>query len=277
MNKSLLIVIIATGTLYNTVIASENLFDCRATNGTGAWIGQVKTIDDGKDQKCFVVNGSKKIMSKELIPIDATATYKISVSLKSGTAKPNKIYFGLEQYDAQKRNINSTSITPVEDSATTLVAPANKGDKIIKIKAVKNWQAILDKKRLLIAFDIDDSGAYSDLPNFKVSNSVTSLKQQGDNWEATLKTPLEFSFPNGTKVRAQLKCGHLMYAVALTKHLPNWTTFSREILPAKKFGSHSGTLWTGVKFARVMFLANWRQKDGEIMLFKNVKLEKVEN
>ncbi len=277
MNKILLIVIMAVGTLFNTVIASDNLLtNCRATDGADKWIGQLKTVDSGNGQKYFAVDGSKKIMSKQLIPIDSTATYKISVSLKSGNAKTNKIYFGLEQYDAKKHNINSTSITPVEDSATELVAPANKGDKIIKIKSVKNWQPVLEKKRLLIAFDIDASGAYSDLPNFKVSNNVTSLKQQGDTWEATLKTPLKFSFPTGTKVRAQLKCGHLMYGVTLKKNLTDWTTFSREIAPAKKLGSPSATLWTGVKFVRVMFLANWGQKDGEIMLFKDVKLEKVE-
>ncbi|MCF6174293.1 MAG: hypothetical protein L3J71_00855 [Victivallaceae bacterium] len=277
MSKKLIVGLMAVGTLCGSVFAGENLLtNSSAADGVKNWQGGVKIADGGKDQACFLVDGSKKIVSKQLIEIDPTATYKLTGSFKSGSDKPNQIYFGLALYDKNKHFINATSVTPVADSATVLVAPANKGDKIIKVKSVKNWESVLKKKRLLIAFDIDDSGAYSDLPNHKFSNSVTKLEEKNGTWEATLKTPLNFSFPANTKVRAQLKCGHLMYAVTLKKHLDKWTALSNTIAPAKKSGSQSATMWHGTSFVKILLLANWGQKDGEVLLIKDIKLEKVE-
>jgi hypothetical protein len=277
MSKKLIIGLMTLGALCGSVFAGENLLtNSSAADGAKKWTGKIKVADGGNDQACFEIAGQNKVTSKQLIAIDPTATYKLSGSFKSGNDKSNQIYFGLALYDKNKRFIDATSVTPVADSTTVLVAPANKGDKVIKIKSVKNWESVLKKKRLLIAFDIDDSGAYSDLPNRKRSNSVTKLEEKNGIWEATLKTPLNFSFPANTKVRAHLKCGHLMYATVLKKHLDKWTVLSRTIAPAKKSGSQSATMWHGTSFVKILFLANWVQKTGEVLLIKDIKLEKVE-
>ena len=243
--------------------------------GIEIWDGVVKMADAEKHKTGFVVEGAKLIKSTQLIEIDPTATYKLSGSFKSGNAKPNQIYFGLTLHDKNKSGINSTSVTPLADSETILVAPANNGDQTISFKSIKNWQSALEDNRLLIAFDIDDSGAYSDLPNYKTSSLVTKLTAKNGHWEATLKKPLTFSYPTNTKIRAQLACGHLMYALILRKQLPKWTSFSNIIAPAQKSGSQAATMWHGTKFVKILLLANWGQKNGEVLLFKNIKLEKI--
>jgi hypothetical protein len=276
MNKKLLIGFFTAAVLCGVTLAEENLLvNSSASDGTKNWAGKIEVVKDAGGQSCFKVVNHNKIVAKQLIPIDPTATYKISLSLKSGTPKPNKVYIGLMQYDKDKRYFDATTVTPFKNSDTILVAPANKGDKTIKIKSAKNWDSLLKQKRLTIACEIDDSGNYSDLPNRKISNIVTKLEEKDGIWIATLKTPLTFSAPVNSKVRAHAKCGHYMYALTFKKHMNEWTVFSGKISPAKKTGSPSRRLWSGVKFAKILLLANWAQKDGETLMFKDVKFEKV--
>lgn len=256
----------------NNLIVNGNAID-----GLKNWKNVQEIGDDGPENgKCFEVTGSKNVTSQEFIEIDPKSEYTVSVELKSGTEKPNMVYVGLVFFDKNKRSIDSTSVNAIAKSETVLASDAKKGDKLIKIKRATGWETLLEKKLLMVVFDVDDSGEYSDLPNFNYYEA-TKMEQKDGDIEITLNRALAKNFVAGTKLRAHRKSGHLMYAFSTTKNFADWTKFSRKIKPAVKFGAPGATIWPNAKYAKALILANWGQKGGEVLKFTNFSLEKVES
>jgi hypothetical protein len=264
------------GIFANAQETKNLLVNGNAADGLNNWKGVKKVADGGPDgAKCFEVAGNMLVFSNELIPVDTNSEYKLTGFFKSGNDKVNQIHFGLRLFDEKKRFIDATSVTPLAKSETALAADAKKGDTVIKIKDASTWEALSKAKRLTVVFDADDSGEYKDLPNYKYCN-VKTLEKKDNGWEATLATPLTADFPSGTKLRAHATSGHFMYVYASKKNLADWTKLSGAIKPIVKSGSRGNTFWPGTKYAQVLILANWGQKDGEVLQFSNISLEKIE-
>lgn len=247
-----------------------------AADGLNNWKNVQKIADGGPDgAKCFEVTGSTQINSMALIPVDAQSEYKLTGWFKSGSGKENQIYAGLLLFDGNKNVINSTSVNAADQTDAVLASEAKKGDTVVKIKDASKWGRLFKDKRLVIAFDADNSGEYKDLPNYKF-RVVTNLVNKDGVWEATLEIPLYENYAADTKVRAHWLSGHYMYAFSMKKNLADWTKYSGAIKPATKFGADGNTFWPGTKYVQVLILANWGQGKDEVLRFSNISLEKVE-
>jgi len=256
---------------------SENLIaNGNAADGLKNWNNVKKVADDGPDgAKCFEVTGHTHAISQELIEVDAQSKYILSGMLKSGNEKPNKVYVGLALFDKNKRGIDSTSVSVLPKSETVLAADAKKGAKVITVKEAPGWDALLKAKRLMVVFDVDNSGKYNDLPNFNYYE-VKGLESKDDGVEVMLGKALAKDFAAGTNLRAHSKSGQLMYAFTANKNFGDWTKFSGTIKPEIKYGAPGSTFWPNTKYVKAFILANWGQKDGEVLKFTNLSLEKVE-
>jgi len=253
---------------------TENLIKNNdASKKTEEWKGITGVVDGGKSGQCFEVKNSKVVMSRQMIPIDPKATYRLTAWFKSGSDKKNKVYFGLVFYDKNRCRIWPESIMPIEASETVLVKEAKKGTKMVYVKDVTAWMPALKKKRAMIAFEVDDTGAYSDLPNFKVIPVVRVKVVEGGH-QVFLKTPLSKDMPANTKVRCHTASGHNMYISSFKKNLKEWTRIGGDINPEVKKDAPHKTIWRGTQFVDVLILANWQQKSGEILLIDDIALTK---
>lgn len=250
-----------------------------ASRGISNWENVEITRKKGgpeKKNRYFEVENSTSINSLEFIPVDATSQYKLSAMIKSGNEKVNNVYVGLNLFDENKRMISSTAVSPVEQTETTLEEDITRGKTVVKVKDASSWEPVLWEERLTIVFDVDDSGEYRDLPNSQYYKVEKLVKKQG-YWEATLDRPLGANYKSGVKVRAHLRSGHFMYVFSGKENFSDWTKIEGVVEPVVKSGAPRSTFWAGTKYVQVLILANLGQKDGEVLQFTNVSLEKVES
>ncbi|WP_423129381.1 hypothetical protein [Gaoshiqia sp. Z1-71] len=258
--------------------ASKNLVvNSDASQGIANWKNVETILKKGGPDKAryFEVENSTSVNSLEFISVDATSQYQLSAMIKSGNDKINNVYVGLYQFDENKKMIASTAVSPVEQTETTLEGNVAKGESVVRVKDASNWEPVFWEKRLTIVFDVDDSGEYKDLPNPKFYTVEKLVKKDG-YWEATLAKPLASNFKSGIKVRAHLLSGQYMYVFNAKKNFPEWTKVEGTIEPVVKSGAPRSTFWPGTKYVQVLVLANLGQKDGEVLQFTNISLEKVD-
>ncbi len=237
------------------------------------WTSPVQTVDNGQpDGKCFSVTGSKMVTTQKLIELDPTKTYCLSGYFKSAGKNPNVVLVGLRLFNSDRKIIDASSVNAVSGSDTTLVEEAGAGSTTLKVRNAAAWEEALRVRRLLVAVGTDTSGEYKDLPNFQTYR-VTDLQKDEDGWNVSLEKPLVKPLPAGTGVRAHLMSGHLMYAFTFNKLLTDWTRYQGDIKPMVKIGAPASTLWPGARYAQIMVLANWGQKNDETLLFRDIVLE----
>lgn len=257
------------------VSAQENLIkNGDAGEGIKGWKGITKVVDGGKSEQCFEVDNMQMVTYIPMISIDPKASYNLSASFKSGNSKVNNVCLGLRFFDQKGRFIPASAVTPVKDSETVMTKAAKKGEKTVFVKDASAWMPLVKIKRAQIVFEVDDSGAYNDLPN----NSfiyVDAIEKDGEGYKLTLQKPLPKEMPVNTKVRCHSQLAHYMYAVRFKKNLKEWTTFGGDIKSEIASGSPANAIWRGAKFARVVILANWGQRNaGEVLLIDDVALTK---
>jgi hypothetical protein len=227
------------------------------------WKG-AKVVDGGKVLEAT----NHKFIQSKMFPINPQNSYVLSAMFKSGNDKNNTVYLGMKFFDAKKRSIKSISVNPVNKSETELTADVNKGAKVIFLKDASKLIKYAKLKRLQIGFDSDKG-----LPNRKLSPIVTSLGKKDGVWEATLQKPLPFAATKGTKVQGHIASSSYMYvAISKKKNLKEWINFSGAIRPEIKTGALGKAIWPGTKYGCVIILANWGQKDGEVLQMKDISL-----
>jgi hypothetical protein len=245
-----------------------------AAMGLKNWQGFQKIANESSNDECFQALNRKLVHNIDKIPIDNQAKYTLSAEFKSGNGNKNRVYFGLLMFDANKKTICPGSVTIEPGSETALAAPCKKGDTVIQVKDASKWQDVLKKRRLIVAFNADDSGKYKDLPNTKLSSKIVKLEKKKDFWTAILAKPLDFDVPKKTVVRAHYDCSHYMYIIAFCKNLKKWTKYSGVVRPAGSHGSPGRRFWKGARFVQVLILANWGQKNGRELLVSNISFTK---
>ncbi len=271
--KLLILVFVILGGCTTTKISDETkklVVNGDASDGLKNWKGFEKVVDGGKEGKCFYVRNSMFVTSKKFIEVDASKPYDLYAMFKSGNYMKNLAYFGLLQYDKNKKQISATSVTPVKGTDTELAAACTKGDKEIIVKDAPALLKVFKPKRMRIIFETDGNGKYSDLPNDKISDIIMTAEKDGDACKLTLRYPIKTSYPEGTKVRLHKSCGHFMYVGNFNKNLKKWTKIGGTIKPEVKTGSPDSTFWRGTKYVKILILANWGQKEGEELLVDDI-------
>ena len=207
----------------------------------------------------FVLAGAKDSVgtaqSKEFIPVDPSSGYTVSGYFMSpeGTGI---LHLGLACFDAQKRLFTSERITPVPQTETELVEEVKTGDKVVKIKNGSAWEfnAAHTPKYGVVAFNVDDSGSYSDLPNPNLSQQgITTIRQAGGQWEVELAKPLKEGYSAGTKVRQHKVAGASLW-LAVGGAGKDWAKISGNISGVSTVGREKGMFWPGTSFVRVTVL-----------------------
>lgn len=232
--------------------------EARGVDATGGIIDWKGNVTMGKDDGVTTtkVVGPELIFSAAFMRVDTARRYVFRGMFKSANTQPMLVYCGLAQYDGDREIITSTMVAPVPDSATTLLKVAKFGDRVVRVKAARSWIEAMASSQLVIAFDVDDSGGYRDLPNRKLSSRITKLTENDGVWEAVLEKPLDFAVSAGVKVRAHVEGGFMMHVFAIRKELGAWTSMSGVIKPAMKIGAPNLMFWRGTKFVKIVMSCN---------------------
>ena len=243
------------------------------TGTTENWTNFTKVVSEGAHggQHCFSRVGRTTILSKEPIPIDPEKTYVLTGWFKRTSKEPTYVYLGYRPLDEKKRQIAPVHVTALPGTETTLVEACKKDDTVLKVADASKWKT---HKHRVVAFDIDDSGAFADLPNRNVTGyGITKLENKGDHWEIHLKKKCGRVYPAGTKIRCQSSGGTYIYNAAAYKDPgTEWKQFTGRIKGVAKQGAPSTAWWPGTKYAQILILANYGSKKGDEVLVDDISM-----
>lgn len=250
--------------------AGENLLkNGGAESGdSGGWIEFPSVSTNAKEgSNAFVCKPGAMVRSEELIPINSELRYKLSGFFKS-EGEEVKLCLGFVSYDADEKEIQSSNITPITGTETKLSEAASKGDKVLKIENGQQW--VFDTKWTpdfgYVAFDVDDSGAYSDLPNRNLSAAgLKSIRQVGGQWEVELAKPLTADFVAGTKVRQHRAQGACLW-IDTQQVGSGWKELKGRIAGVSEGVREHGKFWPGTKFVKVAILIETPNFKGSVLV-----------
>ena len=212
------------------------------------------------------------VFSSELIPVSPEKTYKLSAMLKSaGDAPSDQVHVGLVPFDADGNQIISHYVNHLPDTETELTEDVNSDDEVIKVKKADHWQA---GPILYVAFDIDDSGKFSDLPNRTLSGiGIKGVVDKGTYWEVQLQEQAHQSYPAGTKVREHVAGSTYIYCAALYNTIPpDWKEYSGTITGISP-GRSDVQFWPGTHSVKVVILPGGQSQAR--LLVDNIVFEEV--
>lgn len=243
-----------------------------AENGLENWDKaqvQLATENPHSGKNCFKML-LNTVSSNELIPVNTDTIYKISAFFKSADDKKTILYLGFMPFTEEKRLIEVLNINPEPGTETELVEECISEDKILKVKDAGKWQA---QPLFKIAFNVDPSGDYKDLPNFNISpGNIISTENKGHYWEVKLDKPCANSFPAKNKIRLHKGGGTYIYALVKDGYSSQtWQELSATVRDYANFGASTGKFWKGTKYVKIVILA----RSGGLFYFDDVKLEEM--
>ncbi len=219
----------------------------------------------------FPVDGKNRdVLSGELIPVDPDKEYTLSLMLKSGgQAESQEVYVGLACYTEEEKLIISQAINRLENTETELLADAVPGDTVLKVKKADQWKS---SPNSYVAFNVDDSPAVSDLPNFNLSPmGIQSVTEKGGTWEIELAKPMTKSYPAGTKIRQHNAGNSYVFCTVANKTIPkNWKEYTGKVT-GKSDRLSNKQFWPGTRYVQVAILPG--KGANERLLVDNIKLE----
>jgi hypothetical protein len=249
----------------------KTLFD---SSKDGSFSGQIeKGIDNS-----FILKGNKSLYSSvnAYIPVNANKIYKLSGEFKSLNPIKSIISFGYIPYTGDKKFISSSSANYVSETETELIKPCISTDKVIVVKDASNWKITWNG---CVAFDIDDSGQYKDIPNFKFSSfGIENIKKSGQWWNVYLKKEIGSDYPANTKIREHMAGSAQIFNVEDQFSLSdNWTKLQsingRGTYTPLEFGHNTlSGLFLGTKYIKIVISVNCGNIDNAEIGFKNIKL-----
>ena len=245
-----------------------------AETGTlGNWAGfsRVTTEDAHTGKSCFLRKGHYIIRSQELIPVEPDKVYVLTGWFKSAGDEESLLYFGYVPFDEKKRPIAPQHVNIVPGTETKLAEACTKTDTVVKVEDASKWKAW---PHGCVAFDVDVTGKYQDLPNVNVSLlGITKVEQQGEAWAITLRKACGRAYPAGTPVRAQLSGGTYIYNAAARSPVPKeWRVFTGRLNGTAKLGGPSTRLWPGTRHVQILILANYSQRKGADLLIDDMTM-----
>ncbi len=235
------------------------------------WSGFTKVITDNPHggKSCFLGQGQVMVQSNEFIPIDPNKSYTMTAWVKSTGKETSVFYAGLIPCDADKNPIEHTLVDAIAATDTVMTEACTAADKVIKVTDASTWKT-LDFG--CVAFAVDDSGHYKDLPNRNLSTyGVVACVNKGKYWEVQLKEACGKAYPAGTKVREQTSGGTYIYAAASGIGAgPQWAQITGTVKGSAICGAPNDQWWAGTKYARVLFLLSYGQGDAYGMAVDDV-------
>ncbi len=268
--------VLLLGILFAWTLSSlaQNLVENgNAEDGERNWTG-IKTLPDASKTggNCFELTGQSAFAS-EFIPVDVTKKYKISGCVKNTGKEPCDFFLALAPFDKYKRPIKVEQIHIIYDSETVLAEACSAEDKILKVKDGSKWKS--GGNLFLAACDVDDSGAYADLPHCtRTAGTVSSLQHKNGIWEVTLSGVCGKKFPAGTKVREHCYGDVYIYPVIIKglKTGDGWKDFSGQVHDMAKFGAVGEQFWPGTAFVKIGVL----RISGSRILFDDISFERMD-
>ncbi len=216
-------------------------------------------------------------------------SYVLEWYFKSVWSIKSRIYYGFKEYDKDFKLILNNHVNAKPWTETTLNSPVSPNDTEIHFDCddalFAKWNSYL-VYHSRIAFDVDDSWAYNDLPNrnqsWAISNSsyrdLTGLLVK--NWNVcTLKNHPSVwrkawvSYPAWTKIRFHSSGGTYNYRAASSKYVPyDWTRYAWEVKWISQYGTNPNYFRRGTKFIKILLLTNYQQDATAQLLIDDMEL-----
>lgn len=268
----------------------ENL----VTNGSGSHgdnLNFTLWTFDGSN-KCnsnpsFFTDSQNSFMrTDELIPIDATKTYRFQFYAKSSNATGLN-YGGFATYDVDKKEMEMRFHYYNQNSTTTLAQDLNDGDTVVYLTSVAgfNKTTTATHQKGLIFWNYVDSQGFAYPIGTYSRNSFLDIWADSSSIDSTNNTITLKSawtggtFTAGTSV-SQTDSGGYKYCFSDlgNKTIPtNWTKYSTKIYP-----SNEGSVGVNYKlpyyckYIRPIWLAN-RTNEGDSIWVSGVEIYNIEN
>ena len=277
--RTLLLLIMISFLLFignHSVHARTNLIkNGNAESGNNANWSKTVRMSSGSQhggKYCFKRAGFIKVFSSQLIPVQQSKIYTLSGWFRSIGKIKSKIYFGYVPYDADKQQIFPRHVGVIPETETTLVEACKPEDKILKIKDGRKWKKL---KFACVAFEVDNSGKYKDLPNRNVTQlGIKKISRGKGFWEVHLNKACGKAYPADTPVREHNSGGTYIYNAANNRIVPEkWTQYTNAINGWwAKSGISSEKWWAGTKYVRIMIMVNYGQKNTARLLWDDLSL-----
>ena len=252
----------------------SSLCPVESAEWTGAISRLTETQEGGPDEYVLQAHGRTFLFSSQALPIDPTKIYSLRGKFRAvpGTS-PSTFYFGVQPFDGQGRVISPEAVRAFPATETMLLEPAVAGSCILLVKDASRWKAGQDR---CIAFDVDTTGKYGDLPNRSVTAAgVDAIRDSGKGWMVTLAKPLQRSWPTSTSVRQHGISARYIYCGAINQALPaEWQELGGDIGGEPRFGITSARhWWRGTRFARIVLLMNYDGDSKTAAQFQDICLK----
>ena len=220
----------------------------------------------------YQVKGQKTIISSNFIPIKEGTIYTLSGEFKAVSVEPSRLYFGYAPYTKNKKFISKVSVNYINGTETELVRSCKPTDKVLYVKNAENW---LVNKYECVAFDIDSTGKFTDLPNNNLSSiGIEQIINEKDFYKIILKKSCGKTFPLGTKVREHVAGSSYIYNVSSNVLLKNnWNSFSN-LITTKNQNLMVSKFYPQTKYVKIIILANINAPKAKLQ-FEKIKLEKI--
>ena len=223
-----------------------------------------------KANDAFSAKGVYSVVSAKSFTLDPAKKYQISGEFCQKGGKQITVLLGFAPYDAQNKQITSSSVNAVGGTLTEVAADAKKGDKVIKVKNASKW---LTKGLVFVALNAKKD--FSDLPNQnQLATVAPHVKKNGEVWEILLKNPLAKDIAAGTPVRQQAAGSAYIYTTGVARLTDQWIARKGVISGIAKYGNVANKMWPGTAKVRVIILMLNANPQSEV-LFRNVKVTEV--
>jgi hypothetical protein len=224
------------------------------------------------DKLCLPSKGPTTIKAQEWMTVDPVKRYTLSGWFKSVGKEPSNLYFGYACFDADKKLIAPEHVGVVGASETTLCEACKKEDTLLKVAHAFKWK---EDPHACVAFEVDDSGKYTDLPNRNISHlGILKIEEKDGYWEICLNEPCGRSYPAGTKVREHSSGAAYLYCAASAQAVPmEWTQYSGTVMGMSDAGTGSSRWWHGTKYAKLVMLLNYEQDEDCIVLSGDIAVK----
>jgi|GEM_PF-5821334 hypothetical protein len=190
--------------------------------------------------------------------IDPLAAYTLSAAYRGSEEAGGTLLLAFNVYDKDGRHISSREVHFLAETETELAKPANVADTVIYLKNADSWQGKpAGGGNGYVAFNIDRSGKYGDLPNRNLSGAITGIEKNAEEWAVTLSGPVGKNYPAGTAVR-QHRNSSTYNTVQVTGKLSGSGETAGKLAGMAVGNPVPGRWWPGACFAHPLIVVNLR-------------------
>jgi hypothetical protein len=249
---------------------AKTLFD----SNTDKFNGKYKKVSDEKSGKEFEIIGNGEVKSRS-IKVNTNKMYKLSGKFKTLSTKGNRFFFGITPHAASGKHILGHHVNFYKNTETELVKSCKPIDTIIYVKNAINWQK---SKNACVAFNVDKSGKFKDLPNYNTTTlGIDKIEKKHNFWKIYLSKPCGKEYPIGIKVREHLNSSSNLYVPCNYVELSmEWQAFAGLFTALSGFDNDTiERLPPGTKYVNITIIANYTKDKNPITNFSDIKLEEV--